>query len=543
MNNTHTKLPGSERRPLASARAVGPIAPDQTIEITVKLRGAATPAAGAADAAAPAARTYLTREAYEQQYGSSAADIAKVTGFAQQHGLVVVSSRPAQRSVVLSGTAAAMEAAFATKLEDYEHDAGSYRGRTGPLGIPHDVADIIVGVFGLDDRPQATPKFQYRQSPQVAALLAARPPAGQTQAQTTTHLQVQGAADAAAAASGAFTPPQLAKLYNFPADLDGSGQCIGIVELGGGSRPADIKAYFAQLGIPAPTVKSISVDHAKNRPGTADGADGEVMLDIEVAGAIAPKALLAVYYAPNTDRGFLDAITTAVHDKINKPSVISISWGAAEVNWTEQAMTQFEAAFAEAALLGVTICCASGDNGSADGETDGAAHVDFPASAPHALGCGGTKLVVGSGGALTETVWNAGANSATGGGYSGFFAAPDYQSGLAGGNGKRGVPDISGDADPASGYVVRVDGGQYVIGGTSAVAPLWAGLIALCNQRLKQPVGFLHPLLYGALKTQGVTRDITVGDNGAQHAGPGWDACTGWGSPNGQALLAALAGS
>lgn len=285
-----------------------------------------------------------------------------------------------------------------------------------------------------------------------------------------------------------------------------------------------------------PTVKSISVDHARNRPGTANSADAEVMLDIEVAGAIAPKALITVNFAPNTDRGFLNAVTTAVHDQVNRPSVVSISWGAAEVNWTEQAMTAFEQVFAEAALLGVTICYAAGDNGLSDGEDDGAPHVDFPASAPHALGCGGTKLVVAGGCAVTETVWNAGANSATGGGFSGFFAAPDYQAGLAGGNGRRGVPDISGDADPASGYVVWVDGGEYVIGGTSAVTPLWAGPIALCNQRLAQPVGILNPLLYGALKGQGVTRDITEGVNCAQQAGPGWDACTGWAGAAGGAV-------
>jgi kumamolisin len=524
-SSSHHIIAGSERAPMRDARALGPVQADHPVEVTVRLRapGGVASVQAQAEAAQLGARRYLTREEFAQQHSASPADIAAVTDFAHQHQLVVVRVEAACRRMVLSGTAAAMGAAFGTALDEYEAPQGTYRGRVGTLSAPANVAAVIEGVFGLDDRPQATPKFQFAPSP----------------------VTLQGTATPSAASAqppGAFTPPQLAKLYNFPQGLDGSGQCIGIIELGGGSRPADITAYFKQLGLATPKVKIISVDHAKNRPSTADSADGEVMLDIEVAGAIAPKALLAVYFAPNTDRGFLDAITTAVHDKVNKPSVISISWGAAEVHWTAQSMTAFEQVFADAAAMGVTICCASGDNGSADGETDGAAHVDFPASAPHALGCGGTRVVAGAGGLLSETVWNDGPDSATGGGFSGHFPVPAYQQAINKNWGGRGVPDVSGNADPVSGYVVRVDGKQFVIGGTSAVAPLWAGLIALLNQKLKQPVGFLQPLLYGPLQGKGGTRDITDGNNGVQQAGAGWDACTGWGSPNGQALLVALGG-
>jgi kumamolisin len=521
-SSQHVVIAGSERQPLADVRSLAPVDPDQQIEITVKLHPQQGAQASALHAQTQAAeqggpRQYLSREAFAATRGASAASIATVEDYARQHGLVVVSSSAEQRSVVLSGTAAQFGAAFSAQLQNCDHASGAIRYRTGALTAPAEIANVIEGVFGLDDRPQATPKFQLRNNqPQIGFI---RPQA---------------------ADNSSFTPPQLAKLYDFPTGLDGEGQCIAIIELGGGSRPADITAYFAKLGIPAPKVKSISVDHAKNRPTTPNGADGEVMLDIEVAGAVAPGALIAVYFAPNTDRGFLDAITTAIHDKVNKPSVISISWGAAEKNWTQQAMTSFEQAFADAALLGITVCCAAGDNGSSDGETDGTAHVDFPASAPHALGCGGTKLVAANGAIVSETVWNAGANSATGGGYSTFFPVPDYQNDLGRTLSGRGVPDVAGDADPASGYQVRVDGQDMVIGGTSAVAPLWAGLIALLNQKLSTPVGFLNPLLYGALRNKGVTRDITQGNNGDQPAGPGWDACTGWGSPNGQQLLTAL---
>lgn len=516
--HTHV-IPGSTQTALVGAVALGPVDPDQVIEITVRLRAAPernTPdlQALAADQP-PASRRYLSREAYSLQHGASHADIVTVETFARQHGMAIISSNAAQRRLVLSGTAASMEQAFGVQLQDYEFPDGTYRGREGELHVPPELAGVVEGVFGLDDRPVATPKLQ--------------------------RLEPDGLVQTAAAATGtAFTPPQLAKLYNFPPGLDGTGQCIGIIELGGGSRPRDLKAYFQELGLPLPVVKTISVDHAKNRPTTADSADGEVMLDIEVAGAIAPKAVIAVYFAPNSERGFLDAITAAVHDKVNRPSVLSISWGAPESRWTGQAMTAFEQAFAEAAAMGVTVLCAAGDNGSTDGEADGRQHVDFPASAPHALACGGTRLDVQADGATTETVWNEGPNSATGGGYSAFFPRPDYQAVLGDDVTMRGVPDVAGDADPATGYRVRVDGRELVFGGTSAVAPLWAGLLALVNQQLGQPVGFINPLLYGSLRSQGVTRDITVGNNGEQQATTGWDACTGWGCPDGQKLLQGL---
>jgi len=417
-----------------------------------------------------------------------------------------------------------MAAAFDVRLQQYEHDGGTYRGRNGPISVPAELAGIVEGVFGLDDRPQATPHFQVL-DPGAQAIVARE-------------------------VTGAFTPPQLARLYDFPAGADGSGECIGIIELGGGFRPADLKTYFAALKLPVPTVKAVSVDGGRNAPSNADSADGEVMLDIEVAAAIAPKATIVVYFAPNTSKGFLDAITTAVHDATNRPSVISISWGGSESTWTAQAMKQFDQAFRDAAAMGVTVCCAAGDNGSGDAVSDGRPHVDFPASSPYALGCGGTKLTASGNAIASETVWNENARtSATGGGVSAFFALPDWQKKAkvptlaATGKSGRGVPDVAGDADPATGYQVRVDGKNLVIGGTSAVAPLWAGLVALCNQKLGRPVGYLQPLLYGSLAGKGLFHDVREGTNGSYAARAGWDPCTGWGSPIGSKLLQALGGA
>jgi kumamolisin len=310
-----------------------------------------------------------------------------------------------------------------------------------------------------------------------------------------------------------------------------------------------LKTYFESLGMAPPSLVSVSVDHGRNHAsGGANGPDGEVMLDIEVAGAVAPGAKLVAYFSPNTDAGFLDAVTTAIHDTTHKPSVISISWGGPESSWTAQAITAFDQAFQDAAALGVTVCVAAGDNGSGDGVTDGANHVDFPASSPHVLACGGTSLQASGNAISSETVWNDGANGGAGGGgiSTAFTTVPTWQSGLsaaltAGGSVAltgRGVPDVAGDADPETGYQVRVDGSNTVIGGTSAVAPLWAGLIARLNASRGTPLGFVNPLLYGA---PAAFNDIVSGNNGAYAAAKGWDACTGMGSPIGAALAKLLA--
>jgi kumamolisin len=441
--------------------------------------------------------------------------------FARAHGLDVVETSIPRRSVVLAGTLAALSTAFGVTLQQYAHPGGTYRGRTGPIHVPPELAPIVQAVLGLDDRPQAQPHFRILHPTAVLGPEAAQP---------------------------SFTPLQLADFYDFPAGADGRGQTIALIELGGGYHPTELTTYFTQLGLTPPRVSAVSVDHKRNHPtGNPNSADGEVVLDIEVAGAMAPGAQIVVYFAPNTDRGFLDAITTAIHDQRHTPSVLSISWGAPESAWTAQALQAFDQAFQDAAALGVTVCCASGDDGSSDGASDGHAHVDFPAASPYVLACGGTHLEVTGSAISSEVVWNDGASGgATGGGVSNVFPLPDWQrnahvpaSANDGIHIGRGVPDVAGDADPATGYQVLVDGHQAVFGGTSAVAPLWAALIARLNQQLGQPVGYLNPLLYGRLL--GGCNDITSGSNGAYQAQAGWDACTGLGSPDGTKLLRALA--
>ncbi|MCZ2404007.1 S8 family serine peptidase [Paenarthrobacter sp. Z7-10] len=509
-------LPGSERPPAAgfSAAAAALLHAEATVQATVVLRRQREPGADAfsapLDPAAAAA------------YGASTDDLDLVTSTLSGLGVRVLDADAASRRVRISGSAELMGRIFGTELQLFDRGLPSgetvtHRHRTGGLSVPAVLDGVVTAVLGLDNRPQTRALFRIAPS---------------------------------AARATSYTPLDLGRIYNFPADFDGSGESIAIIELGGGFDQADLDAYFRDLGIQGPVVTAVGVDGADNQPGQdPSGADGEVLLDIEVAGAMAPGAAVVVYFAPNTDDGFLDAIAQAAHAEPT-PAAISISWGQSEDDWTPQARTAFDQAMADASILGVTVTAAAGDDGSTDRATDAKAHVDFPASSPHALACGGTRLEAdaGTGTVNSETVWNNGASGgATGGGVSGVFALPPWQSNsgvpeLSGKTG-RGVPDVSAVADPQTGYKVRVDGRDMVIGGTSAVSPLWAALIARLTQATGTRLGLTQPLLYAQSSGGAVPagfRDITSGNNGAYSAGPGWDACTGLGVPDGTKLLALL---
>jgi len=498
---------------------------------------------------APRQRQYLSRQQFLARFGADAADVVKVEAFAHAQGLTVVRLDLAARSLRLEGTVAQFSSAFGVKLRrarlgrgTFRH--GTYRTRSGEIRIPKPLQGIIVGVHGLDNRPVARAHFRLRRK--AAAGAAAR------------------------AAAASFTPPQLAALYDFPGVLTGAGQCVAIIELndadssgkptGAGYRTSDLQAFFNKLAIAMPAVTAVGVDGGANLPGKSQ-ADGEVALDIEVAGAIAPGASIAVYFAPNTSAGFIDAVKTAVHDSVRKPSVVSISWGGPEDpngQLAPQFLDGLNEALQAAAAVGVTVCVAAGDNGSADmgSDWDGKPHADFPASSPYALACGGTTLVAAGGTISAETVWNDGSSGgATGGGVSDYFALPSYENSVAvplsptsfkG----RGLPDLAADADPNTGYQIYLDGSWQVIGGTSAVAPLTAGLLALINQQLQQKfsktAGQINPQIY-AVGGAGAFRDITVGNNDIDHdlngeytAQVGWDACSGFGVPIGAKLLQLL---
>jgi len=501
-------LAGSERSAPPGASDAGAVDPTERTTVTIVVRPRSPLPATPDLAQAP-----LSREEFAARYGASPEDARAVERFALDAGLLVVEANLARRSIIVEGTLGDFSAAFETELRLFESPAGKFRGRTGSLTVPAELEPLVLGVFGLDERPQARTQI--------------RPAAKKTKAVS-------------------YSPPEVAAAYGFPSDATGAGQTIALIELGGGFVQSDLETFFTGLGLTSPTVTSVGVDGGSNAPaGDPNSADGEVMLDIEVAGSIAPGAAIVCYFAPNTDQGFLDAITTAVHDTTNKPGIISISWGGPESTYTAQALSNFDAAFAAAGMLGITVTVAAGDSGSSDGVSDGLAHVDFPASSPNVLACGGTHLTLKGGAISTETVWNDGSSGgATGGGISDVFPLPAWQASAnvppsvnAGAAVGRGVPDVSGDASPSSGYAIVVDGSDIVVGGTSAVAPLWAALVALLNETANTTLGFINAKLYAAPAT---LRDITSGNNGAYQAGPGWDACTGLGSPDGPALATLL---
>ena len=501
-------IPGSNRPPIPGAENPRPIAPDETITVSLRLRPASPDKANRIYQRGPRRRGAkpLTRAALASYVSASPVDAQIVEAFAHGAGLTVVGIDLARRTIMLRGPAPVVQKAFAVSLQRVTTPQGDFRQRTGSITIPEPLTDIVTGVFGLDNRPQARTHFRIRSQP-------------------------------AAAPAVSYAPPTLGGVYDFPPNATGAGQCIALIELGGGYQAPDLQTFFNGLSLPEPTVVPIGVDGGQNSPtGDANGPDGEVMLDIEVAGALANAATIAVYFAPNTDQGFLDAITTAVHDTTHKPTVISISWGGPESSWTAQAMQAMDEAFAEAVAIGLPVCVASGDGGASDGVTDGSLHVDFPASSPNAIGCGGTSLT-GSSNNPTETVW-----TDSGGGFSTTFPTPSWQSSATSSFKQtgRGVPDVSADADPNTGYNVVVDGSSFVIGGTSAVAPLWAALIACCQQASGQHLTDLASRLYGA---NAGFRDITQGSNGGYTAGRGWDPCTGLGVPVGTSLLTAVWGT
>jgi kumamolisin len=520
-------LPGSEKSPLSTATGEKPVRPSSVITVSVVVRRKSplnTRRLG---------KDRLTRAQYRQQHGADPAAIKLVRTFAKEFGLTIDKDtpKPERRTIKLTGNVAAMQKAFGVTLTQKVLDGATYRVREGSILIPAPLAGAVEAVLGLDNRPQAQPHFRVLGS--------------------TINAQTAGtggfARAHAAAAGTSYTPVQVGQLYQFPQGATASGQTIGIIELGGGYRTTDLTAYFKGLGLTAPAITAVSVDGGKNTPGNANGADGEVMLDIEVSAAVAQGAKIVVYFAPNTDQGFIDAVASAVHDTTNNPRVISISWGGPESSWTAQAMNALDAACQSAAALGITITVAAGDNGSTDGGTGN--NVDFPASSPHVLACGGTTLEGGGSTITSEVVWNEQANGegATGGGVSNVFPLPSWQANAkvpapSSSSGGRGVPDVAGDADPVTGYQVRVDGQSLVIGGTSAVAPLWAGLIALSNQQNGTSAGFIQPQIYAA-KAASAFNDIVSGNNGAFSAGPGWDACTGLGSPIGAKLIPLLGSS
>ena len=520
--STYLPLKGSERKAPQGTK-LKRTNKKELMNVTVRIR----PAAPLPDLLNPAVFNKfipLSREDFSKKYGASEKDIRLIGHFAHHQGLSIVKAEPAKRTMELRGTIKQMESAFKVQLSSYRDEKGkTFRGREGGIQIPQELDEVVEGVFGLDTRIIASPKYRLSKKAKTAGSVS-------------------------------YLPTQISDLYHFPADTTGKNQNIAIIELGGGYANADIAAYFAGLNLDPPNIIAVSVDGGSNSPTNPNSADAEVMLDIEVAGGVAPGAQIQVYFANNTNKSFLDAINEAIQNPDFKPAVISISWGSAEGSaggWSTNSLNAFNEAFQSAAAMGITVCAAAGDDGSEDNVKDNQEHVDFPASSPYVLSCGGTHLSSSDNTITSEVVWHdSNGGGATGGGVSDIFELPAYQAnanvGVSLNTGKpgRGAPDLAGDADPDSGYTIRVDGQTMQIGGTSAVAPLMAGLIARINEANGKPAGFIHPILYA---NPGICRDILLGNNittvnkKGYTARPGWDACSGNGVPDGTKLMEALA--
>jgi kumamolisin len=554
-------IPGSRRPSIPEAKLLGKSNPAQRITVSIYARQNPNPPAatlssiGALSTELPGKRRYLNKDEFNSVYGADPADLEKIAAWAKANKLDVLETSVPMRRVQVQGTIEDVEKAFSIELNEYEHPQdGKFRGREGEVHVPSELFGIVEGVFGLDTRRVGHSRRRFAPGRTISLdTLKAKP---------------------ANPFPGAFFPPQVAQLYNYPSNVDGSKQNIAIFAFngapspdprGGYSLPA-LKTYFEHvLGGKTPVIKDVVVQGPGNDPGpdtqSSDqqgDSTGEVMLDMCVVGSVAPGANIFMYFTEFTSQGWVDALHQAMADE-NGISVISISYGNPEDDpsgaWSKMGVRVVNQAFQAAVAKGITICCASGDDGSSDQVGKGA-HVDFPASSPYVLGVGGTKLVAASGAPPTiaqETVWNEQMQDegAGGGGVSSVFTKPSYQSGVnvppsANPPHKigRGVPDVSAVADPETGVVVMHIDGKHLesIGGTSASAPLWSSLIARLNQGLGANCGFLNPVLYTKCAT-GVLRDITIGNNGAYSAAPGWDACTGLGSPDGQRLLHALSSS
>ncbi len=512
----------------------GPVDPNIDMDVTVMLKskGSQLRMDRTLKRIAQGRQAPLSEAEFANQFAAKAESLAAVTKFAEEYGLKVSEANLSSGRVVLNGKASQFSTAFETKLSHYENSAGlEFRAREGSLSIPGELAAHISSVLGTDNRPQLRSYIKFLETKEnpLPGDLPAEP------------------VDPRARKAG-YMPNEVADAYNFPKGKTGEGQAVAIIELGGGLDKIENSNYYKNNGLPEPKIQVIEVSGAKSKPGWDSRADAEVHLDSQIIGAVAPKATQNLIFAPNSEKGFIDAITRATFPEKGEmqSSAISISWGAAEEFWTKQAMNDMSIAFKKAALKGLSVFAASGDDGALNNSRSGRWQVDFPASEPTVTGTGGTTLQIKDGKIVTEVAWNNNRpNDATGGGISEVFPAQEFQRNAnvppnanRGGGSGRGVPDVTGNGDPASGFRIRtVDGSDIVTAGTSAVAPLYSALTMRLNESLGKPVGSLNPWLY---RNTGIFNDILSGHNNGYKTGPGWDPVSGLGSIDGGKMLAAL---
>jgi kumamolisin len=533
------------------ATRVGRLNANRCIEFTVVFAPAtaipAKPLASSAKrpSAGSNSRTppHLTHAELWRRHGAPARCTRLVESFAGAFGLEIVDTAPHRRNFRLCGSAASVGRAFKTSFDQFELDGERFFAAATPPTIPPEWAGLVEAMFGLESSPHARPSRR--------CLLRAQ---------------------------GTPAPFQvLAEAYKFPHGFDGTGETIAVIEFGGGFRSEDIAQFCARAGVAPPRITVVETGGGANRPASrravghfldvASGAlpltaseqqsaafqaaqcTAEVTMDLEIVAALAPGAHIVVSFSSGDQRGLFHAIDRAVHDRAHRPSILSISWSFPEQALSLAELHAIEGVLREAAHLGITVCASSGDSGALNGSTDGEPSVNYPASSPSCLACGGTSARLNSQGMGEEVVWNAthhGISGASGGGVSQRFPVPAWQADARVPLGPkrragRGVPDVAALADPAEGCELLIGGRVFRSNGTSAAAVLWAALVARLNQALGRRCGHLHAHLYRLGKVRaGALGPVLQGDNGFYKAGKGWNACTGYGTPRGADLLAHL---
>jgi kumamolisin len=503
-----------------------------TVGVNLALRNAAELEAfisQVSDRKSPNYGHYLTPDQFAATYGPTQSQIQQVVDHLRASGLSVSSVSSNRTIVEATGPVSAVEAAFSVTISDW-HDRDQNRdfyGNDNEPTLPAAIASYVVGVAGLNNH---YPLHRLGPAPRVGGGPA-----------------------------GGYTPNELKKAYDVTplasAGYNGSGQRLGLFELDG-FRQSNITAYDTQygLGSPAPTRVVVSPG-----PGPLGNGEIEVELDIEVMHAIAPASPITVWEGQNTDTGANATYNAMVTSNTTKSN--STSWGLCEPNTTTSEMTTLDNIFKQAAAQGQSFYAASGDNGAYDCGTSSLA-VDSPASDPYITATGGTNLALSADGSYqSESAWSDRRYSppaGSGGGLSGFWARPSWQTGPGVvntySNGKRQVPDVALDADPQTGYSVYVtyagSTGWNVVGGTSAAAPVWAAFTGVYNQYAaangKPNLGYANPTLYSTgsfAQAYPPYHDITTGDNLYYSTTAGWDYPTGWGSFDANNLARDLAGT
>jgi kumamolisin len=517
MPGTHVPLTRGSRREKPDAVPVGDVDPASRVEVTVTV--------------AP------------ERFAEESEAVTRILG---EFGLSVAAVYPATGSLRVDGTAAQIEDAFRAGLRMYDHGPdGVLRGREGDVYVPAALEGIVTGVFGLDQRRVAR------------------------------RLTGAAAAESVAGSPGnPQTPEDLERRYSFP-DAQGDGQTVAIAEFGGGYYPDDLGAFCQTHHRTVPQIEIVPVGASPLSPAQiaalpADqkGESHEVTMDVEIVAGLCPAAKIRMFFAPFDEKGWIDLLDAVVAED-PPPVSLCVSWGLAEdsTQWSRAAVDAINLRLGAASQRGITACAAAGDDGSGDQIPDGRAHVHFPASSPFVLAVGGT-MDEGEG----EVVWwnkpgdrsdpSEPRGGSTGGGVSVRFGRPAWQnvhvrSLNPGGFDGRVVPDVAALAG-LPGYSIVFEGQTSMKGGTSAAAPLWAALIARIASATPSgpatppaPAAFLTPLLYqngGGGQPRGARgcTDITKGNNASPKPGVGYDAQTGfdavsgWGVPNGRALLASL---